>query len=244
MRVKYKLLSGFFLINAILVVAGVMSISNLVQIRDATINIIDDNYNSLHQFNTMLKSIDKENNAILMLTLGQWKSGREILSKADSSFNKSYQVALKNSSDNKVIQNIGVKYSNYKNIWELPIVSTKKERNIDWYFTTVIPAYENIKGVIEQAIAYSEQKLHNEAKQLVNKYHQSLMPGIIAIISAIILSFMMYFFTTRFFSKPIEDILKGVKDYNQTGKSFSLEINTNDEIKELVNEIKKSTEDR
>jgi len=244
MRIKYKLLSGFFLINAILVVAGVMSISNLVQIRDATINIIDDNYNSLHHFNIMLKSIDKENNAILMLTLGQWKSGREKVSKADSSFNKSYQVALKNSSDNKAIQDIGIKYSNYKHIWELPIVSTKKERNIDWYFTTVIPAYENIKEVIQQAIAYSEQKLHNEAKQLVNKYHQSLMPSIIAIISAILMSFLMYFFTTRFFSKPVENILKGVKEYNQNGKPFSLDINTNDEIKELVNEIKKSTEDR
>ena len=244
MRIKYKLLSGFLLINAILVVAGVMSISNLIQMRDSTINIIDDNYNSLHQFNIMLKSIDKENNAILMLTLGQWKSGREIVSKADSSFNKSYQVALKNSPDSKAIQNIRIKYSIYKHIWELPIVSTKKERNIGWYFTTVIPAYENIKEVIEQAIAYSEQKLHKEAKQLSNKYHQSLMPGIIAIISAIILSFMMYFFTSRFFSKPIEDMLKGVKDYNKTGKRISMEANTNDEIRELVNEIKKLTENR
>lgn len=244
MRIRYKLLSGFLLINVILVVAGVMSISNLVQMRDSTINIIDGNYNLLHQLNLMLKSVEKEDKAVLMLMLGQWESGREIISKADSSFNKSYLIALQYTSNNKALQHIGKQYAIYKHIWELPIVDTKKEGNIEWYYTTYIPAYQNIKEVIEQAIEFSEQKLHNEAKQLANKYHQSLMPGIIAIISAIILSFLMYFFTTRFFSKPIEDILEGVKDYNQTGKRISMEVNSNDEIRELLNEIKKLTENR
>lgn len=244
MRIKYKLLSGFFLINAILVVAGVMSITELTQMRNTTIKIIDGNYNLLHQLNLMLKSVEKEDKAVLMLMLGQWEPGREIISKADSSFSKSYKVAQQNTSDNEALQQIGKQYAIYKHIWELPIVDTKKEGNIEWYYKTYIPAYQNINELINQAMEFSEQKLHNESTQLINNYHQSLMPSIIAIISAILMSFLMYFFTTRFFSKPVENILKGVKDYNKTGKRISMDVNSNDEIRELVNEIKKLTENR
>ncbi len=244
MHLRYKLLAGFFLINAMLIVAGVMSIYELTQMRTRTVSIIDGNYKALHRLNLMLKSVEKEDKAVLMLMLGQWKTGRKMIKKADSAFSKSYSIALQNTSENKALTRIGKQYAKLKHVWEFPIVDTKKQGNINWYYSTFLPEYQNTIEQIEQAMEYSQQKLHNESKQLLEDSHRALMPGIVAIISAILMSFLMYFFTTRFFSKPIEDILKGIKTFNQSGKPFSVNINTNDEIKELAKEIKKATEDR
>ena len=244
MHIRYKLLAGFFLINAMLIVAGIMSIYELTQMRTRTVNIIDGNYKALHRLNLMLKSVEKEDKAVLMLMLGQWKTGRDMIKKADSSFNKSYNIALNNTSGNKALIDIGKQYAKLKHIWEFPIVDTKKQGNINWYYSSFLPEYQNTIEQIEQAMEYSQQKLHNESKQLLEDSHRALMPGIVAIISAILMSFLLYFFTTRFFSKPIEDILKGIRHFNNTGKPFSVNINTNDEIKELAKEIKKATEDR
>jgi methyl-accepting chemotaxis protein len=244
MHLRYKLLAGFFLINAMLIVAGAMSIFELTQMRSKTVSIIDGNYKALHRLNLMIKSVEKEDKAVLMLILGQWKTGRAMIKKADSSFNKNYNIALRNVSGNSALAGIGKQYAKLKNIWEFPIVDTKKEGNINWYYTSFLPAFQNTIEQIEQAMEISQQKLHNESKQLLEDSHRASMPGIVAINSAILMSFLMYFFTTRFFSKPVEDILKGLKSYNETGKSFSVTINTNDEINELAKEIKRATENR
>ena len=244
MHLRFKLLAGFFLINAMLIVAGAMSIIELTQMRTKAINIIDGNYNALHRLNLMLKSVEKEDKAVLMLMLGQWKTGRAMISKADSAFNKSYLIALENTSENKALRLIGKQYASLKHTWELPIVDTKKQGNINWYYDSFLPEYQNTIEHIEQAMEFSQQKLHNESKQLLEDSHRALMPGIVAIISAILMSFLMYFFITRFFSKPIENILKGIKEYNTRGKTFNVTISTNDEIRDLAKEIKKSTEDR
>jgi methyl-accepting chemotaxis protein len=244
MRLRIKLLAGFILINALLIVAGTMSIFELTKMRSEAISIIDGNYKTLHRLNLMLIAVEKEDKAVLMLMLGQWKKGRTDIARADSSFNSNYARALKNSTTNQELEMIGKQYAQLKHIWELPIVDTKKQGNINWYFTSFLPTYQSTIEQIEKAMEISQQTLHKESRQLLEDSHKAIMPGIVAIISAIILSLLMYFFTTRFFSKPIEDILKGLIKYNNSGKSFSVAINTNDEIKELAKEIKKATENR
>ncbi len=244
MRLKYKLLAGFLLINAMLIVAGAMSIIELTQMRTETIAIIDGNYKTLHRLNLMFMSVEKEDKAVLMLMLGQWETGRGIISKSDSAFNANYRAATRSTSDNEALSLVYKKYMTLKHLWELPIVDTKKQGNINWYYNSFMPAYESTIQQIEQAMEYSQKQLHAESKQLLEDSHRALMPGIVAIISAILMSMLMYFFINRFFSKPIENILNGLKKYNETGKSFSVTISTNDEIKELAKEIKKTTEDR
>ncbi len=244
MRLKYKLLAGFFLINAMLIVAGVMSIIELTKMRTEAISIIDGNYKTLHGLNLMFMSVEEEDKAVLMLMLGQWETGRSILKKADSAFSANYKVSIQSTSENTALKQVQQQYLTMKHLWELPIVDTKKQGNINWYYNAFMPAYEKTIQQIEKAMEYSQKQLHAESKQLLENSHRALMPGIVAIISAILMSMLMYFFISRFFAKPIEKILEGVKKYNDTGKSFSVAVNTNDELNELAKEIKKTTEDR
>ena len=240
MRIKYKLFAGFLLINIMLVIAGSMSIYELLQLRKKTVTTIDANYIALNRLNTMLKAVESEDRAVLLLLLGQWEDGRNQLSKADSIFRATYLEARSRVKDNTALDNIGKQYIVFKHIWELPIVDTKKQGNLSWYNKTFIPSFRKTTSQIEKAMSYSRSRLHAESKQIFEESYTALMPGIVAIISAILMSLLMYFFISRFFSHPINSMLKGLKDYNTKKKPFRVTINTNDELKELSGEIKKA----
>ncbi len=240
MRIKYKLFAGFLLINIMLVIAGSMSIYELLQLRKKTVTTIDANYIALNRLNTMLKAVESEDRAVLLLLLGQWEDGRNQLSKADSIFRATYLEARSRVKDNTALDNIGNQYIVFKHIWELPIVDTKKQGNLSWYNKTFIPSFRKTTSQIEKAMSYSRSRLHAESKQIFEESYTALMPGIVAIISAILMSLLMYFFISRFFSHPINSMLKGLKDYNTKKKPFRVTINTNDELKELSGEIKKA----
>ncbi len=240
MRIKYKLFAGFLLINIMLVIAGTMSIYELIQLRKKTVSTIDANYHALKGLNTMLKAVESEDRAVLLLMLGQWEDGRQQLSQADSAFRATYLEAKRRVSGNVALENIGKQYVKFKQIWVKPIVDTKKQGNLSWYYKVFIPGYQKITLQIEKAMAYSRKQLHSESKQIFEESYTALMPGIVAIISAILMSLLMYFFISRFFSLPINNILKGLKDYNSKRKAFKVTVNTNDELKELSNEIKKA----
>ncbi len=240
MRIKYKLFAGFLLINLMLLVAGAMSIYELVQLRNKTVATIDGNYFALNRLNTMLKSVEKEDRAVLLLLLGQWEDGRQALGAADSAFNVTYREARNSVSDNLILEKIGDQYATFKHIWELPIVDTKKQGNLNWYYTVFIPEFRTTTAMIEKAMTYSRNQMHTESKQIFEASYTALMPGIVAIISAILMSLLMYFFISRFFSLPINNVLKGLKEYNSKKKPFRVTVNTNDELKELSAEIKKA----
>ena len=240
MRIKYKLFAGFLLINLMLLVAGAMSIYELLQLRNKTVATIDGNYFALNRLNTMLKSVEKEDRAVLLLLLGQWEDGRQDLSSADSTFNVTYQEARNRVPDNLSLKNIGDQYAAFKHIWEMPIVDTKKQGNLNWYYKVFIPEFRKTTALIERAMTYSRNQMHTESKQIFEASYTALMPGIVAIISAILMSLLMFFFISRFFSLPINNILKGLKEYNSKKKPFRVTVNTNDELKELSAEIKKA----
>ncbi len=240
MRIKYKLFAGFLLINVMLVIAGSMSIYELLQLREKTATAIDANYIALNGLNTMLKAVESEDRAVLLLLLGQWEDGRNQLSRADSIFRATYLEARSRVKDNQALENIGNQYAIFKHIWELPIVDTKKQGNLSWYNKTFIPSFQKTTAQIEKAMSFSRSRLHAESKQIFEESYTALMPGIVAIISAILMSLLMYFFISRFFSLPINNILKGLKDYNTKKRPFRVTINTNDELKELSGEIKKA----
>jgi CHASE3 domain sensor protein len=240
MRIKYKLFAGFLLINLMLIVAGAMSIYELLQLRNKTISTIDANYIALNRLNTMLKAVETEDKSVLLLLLGQWEDGRKQLSKADSTFRATYREARSHVSGNIALDNIGKQYTNFKHIWEMPIVDTRKEGNLTWYYEVFIPEFQKTTSQIEKAMSYSRNQMHSESKQIFEESYTALMPGIVAIISAILMSLLMYFFISRFFSLPINNILKGLKEYNTKKKVFRVSVNTNDELKELSGEIKKA----
>lgn len=240
MKIKFKILSGFILIIMMLVIAGLVSVYEFSRLSKSVTALIDDNYKTIEASKTMLEALEREDSGILLLLSGHWKTGREILDSADSLFLAAFYIAKNNITENNeddYIEQINQSYLKFKERWEPPIVGTTKENSIDWYFADLHDYFLAAKNDVRALMILNQNSMYQESTKLKEKAHRAIMPGIIAIIASLVFMVMFNFLISRYYVKPIVDIIRTLKTHTSQSQSFDAGIVTNDEFKELEKEI-------
>lgn len=244
-KFKYKILAGFLLLVILLVVAGAVSIYEFVKLSNSVDALIEDNYKTIVAAKQMLEALEREDSGILLLILGQWEEGRKILKTADSEFLKGLEIARNNitePNENKLIENIELQYSQYKSIWEKPIVDTQKEGNIHWYQMTIHQEFSKTKHAINDLMTLNQDSMYLEASALKDKSYRAIMPDIVAIIAAVLFSIILNFFITKYYISPLERLTNTIHEYKPGSGSFKAFIEADREITTLEQEISRLIE--
>jgi methyl-accepting chemotaxis protein len=240
MKIKFKVLAGFILIIAMLIVAGFMSIYEFMRLGKSVNALIEDNYKTIEASKTMLEALEREDSGILLLFSGHWKEGRSILLSGDSAFNKAFKVAKNNiteKDEDKRIEKISGSYNQFKKNWDIPIVGTDKEQNFEWYFNVIHKQFLIVKHDVKLLMELNQESLYIESTKLKEQSRRAIMPGIVAIVSALVFLIIFNFFISKYFIKPIESLIYSVKHFNSYNNTFNAGIVSNDEFKELETEI-------
>ncbi|NOZ47802.1 MAG: hypothetical protein GXO79_13625 [Chlorobi bacterium] len=241
MNIRLKILSGFLILVLMLLVAGVISIYEFSKISNKVDKILNENYVSINATKSMITALEREDSGILLLLLGSWDEGRKVLKKADSAFIINLSIASRNLIDEKeiaLIKNISKQYTEYKKIWKHPIVGTKKEHNFEWYNKNLHHRFLMLSNSIQELTMTNQNIILNYAKHLKDKAQRAVMPGIIAIVSALLFSFIFSFFIHFYIANPISKITKRINDFILYKTPFEINIDTKDEIKSLADSIK------
>ncbi len=240
MKIKSKILAGFMLLIFMLLIAGAMSIYEFSRIGNSVKALIDNNYKTIEASKTMIEALEREDSGILLLISGQWKKGRTILESADSSFIEAFEKAQNNlteENEEEHINQIRESYARYKAKWELPIVGTHKENSMEWYLNEVHDHFLQVKFEVEKLMNLNQESMYKEASSLKQQSHRALMPGIIAIVSALVFLILFNFFIRRIFVRPIQKITESVKNFHQSSEGLKSDITYHDEFEVLENEI-------
>ena len=240
MRLRPKIFSGFLILTLMLLIAGIWSIFELKNMGGSVQNILEDNYKSIMAAKNMIKALEREDSGILLLILGNWNEGREIIASADKLFENELEIATKNLTipgEQSYIDSIRTKYQSYKRIWEKPIVDTRKQGNLNWYFETAHESFLDVHSSVDELMYHNDQVMFKTASNLRNKANRSIMPGIVAIISALIFTLLFNFFVNYYFVSPIVRITKNIKRYIKDKVQIDVHIETKDEISELAESI-------
>lgn len=236
MKLRLKILSGFFALALMLALAGVWSIYELNSIGTSAHDMLKDNYQSVHAANIMLEALEREDSGILLLMLGKWEEGRRIVASGDSLFRSGFDIARHNLTipgENKYIDRIREKYDHFKQVWEKPIVSTYKERNVDWYFENIHADFLAAKAAINDLRHINSETMYRTATSIKDRSSRAVMPGIIAITAALVFGSLFNFFINYYVVNPLLRINRALRAYLQEGQPLDIEIETNDELKEL-----------
>jgi methyl-accepting chemotaxis protein len=241
MGIRLKILSGFVILAILLLIAGLISIHELMNIGNYVQKLLDDNYKSIEATGTMLEALEREDSGILLLLMGKWEEGRKVISEGDDLFNNGFLSAESNltiPNENKYVEKIGVDYGSYKMTWERPIVGTEKEGNFDWYYNESHLAFLQVKRSVKQLMELNQEAMYRTGTELKNRAQRAVMPGIVAIIGAVVFTALFSFFINHFFARPLVQITKGIEEYNSTGKEFTMTSETNDEMGKLINSVR------
>ncbi len=240
MGIRMKILSGFLVLTVMLLVAGAWSIYELTHIGTSVQALLDDNYKSINAAKMMTEALEREDSAVLLLVSGNWDEGRSIIQAADISFQASLDTAKRNVTvpgERAYIDEIESKYSAYKNLWVKPIVGTQHERNIDWYFKEVHSAFLETKAAVNKLMTLNDQTMYQTASSLKNRARRAVMPGTVAILSALIFTMVFNYFINYYIVSPIVRLTKGVRAFLETKQPLELRIETKDELLHLVSSI-------
>lgn len=240
MGLRLKILSGFIILSLMLLIAGLWSIYELNTIGSSVQKILDENYQSIHAAKIMKETLEREDSAILLLLLGKWEEGRSILNSADSLFQEKLNFASLNITipgEQDHLQSIRSKYGAYKKLWERPIVDTAKEGDIKWYFQEVHMSFLSVKESIDGLINLNDKMMYQTASELEHHSNRAIMPGIVAILSALIFTFIFNYLVNYYMVGPIIKITDRIKRFKDNKTPFDVKIETRDELYHLAEAI-------
>lgn len=224
------------LLTAMLAAAGIISIIEFRWLSFSVHGLIQDNYKSIEASKTMIQALEREDSGILLLMLGEWEEGRNIINSADSIFLTALETASNNLTEpdeEKYIGRIEDSYAGYKAMWRRPIVDTDKEGDISWYKNKIHQAFIETRTAVEELMTLNQTSMYYEASELRDKSKRAIMPGIVSIIAALIFSIVLNFFITRYFVHPISELAEAINNYKEGEMRIRSNITSNDEIKYL-----------
>ena len=231
---------GFLILAVMLGVAGAYSIYELTSISTSVQKLLDDNYKSINAAKQMVEALEREDSGVLLLLSGKWKEGRATIVDAHRNLEKAFDIASHNVTipgEKDVVDKIYAQYQVYRNNWDRPIVGTEYEGNLNWYFEKVHRDFTEVKSTVESLMTINDNAMYQTASTLKNRAHRAVMPGIVAILTALVFTIIFNFFVNLYVVNPILSIIKAIKNFLQSGEPIKLSIETSDELHELAASI-------
>ena len=241
MNLRAKILSGFLILSIMLFTAGALSIRELNKIGHSVQALLDENYKSIDASKIMIEALEREDSGILLLMSGDWDNGRSTIKEADQDFQKAFAVAENNITipgEKEHIETIKAAYVSYKKLWVRPIVDTLREDNLQWYYGNVHPAFLKAKVAVNRLMTLNDKTMYQTASALQNRAGRATMPGIVAIVSALVFTIIFNFFINLYVILPIKRFTVGIQDYIKSGDQTGLSVDSSDEISDLAKAIR------
>lgn len=240
MGLRMKILSGFLTLTTMLAIAGAWSIYELTTVGTSVYRLLDDNYKSINAAKRMIEALEREDSGLLLLLSGNRERGKSIIEAADKLFDQEFRIAQSNVTipgEQAHVVSIESTYKVYKDIWTKPIVGALYEGSLTWYLETVHEAFLAAKMSVEKLMALNDQVMYQTASNLKNRAHRATMPGVVAILAALIFTLIFNYFVNCYMVSPIVKITESVENVIEGRGPLDIRIETKDELSRLVSSI-------
>jgi len=241
MKIRLKILSGFLVIVAMLIIAGAFAIIEFRKLSKSVESLLADNYASIEACNNMLEGLEREDSGVLLYMLGQKEHGKASVFEGDSIFMKSLDIARNNvteSNEGKYIITLEKNYADYILNWKQLVETTDGHLNLDWYFNNMYNRFYLVKTSVKDLMKLNQESMYNESFLLRDKAQRAVMPGFVAVAAALIFAILFNFFINYYFVSPVLRLIRAVNQHHSGIKELDANIETHDELKSLEEAIR------
>ena len=246
MAIKKKISLGFVVIGTILLVSSAISIYEFVRMRSTVSNLINDNISAINTA-TALMEVTDEYNYELLEALGDDLLLVDPGDKNDSRF-KDYLSGLKENftteTERQYADSVLFAYTTYIIIMNDAHEVWQEDYSVrrTWYFNKLYPVYVKLKGYLQQLSLTSQEALAENSLTMTDSFYRSIMPGVVAVAAGIVLVFLFNYFIGFYFISPLLRISQGISDYLSRKKSYSVSVDTDEELMALNDNVKELIE--
>ncbi len=242
MGIRKKISLGFVVIGAILLLSSLIAIYELISMRRSVSSLITDNIASINT-SRMLLEVTDEYNFELLRGMGADSSATIPDLEHDMRF-ADYLSQVKDKfttgAERQMADTVLYAYTAYMHIMnDAPYIwQGSYQGRRTWYFDKLYPVYMKLRHYIQMLTEVSQQALAENSQNLSDSFYRSIMPGVVAVAIGIVLVFLFNYFLNFYFISPILAISKGISSYLQYRKSYNVNIDNDDELKDLNANVK------
>ncbi|HNR67058.1 MAG TPA: hypothetical protein PKN04_04435 [bacterium] len=240
MGLRIKVLSGFLILAIMMAIAGIWTIWELKAASFSVQGFLDENFRSISAADVMADALERQDSAILLLMLGKWQEGRQLLVRSDSIFTDRLAFAKSNitvAGEQACLDSIQIRYEQYRTKWMRPIVDTPRQGNIEWYWQEVHQEFLDVKTKVNELSSLNAGAMYHTASDLKQRSNRAVMPGLVAILAALLFTLIFNYYVNYYMVSPIIRITDRVKRFIENRAPYDVSIETKDEIAELSESI-------
>lgn len=221
-----------------LLIAGLMSIWELRKMNNSFSDVIDNNYQSIEHALKMIYALEREDSGILMHYLGSVDEGLTVINTADSTITQSMIEIKKNATEpgeDKVIENIEREYIIYAALIDSMIIDRINAEEVA--YKSLHDQFTKTKSEVIHLMELNQASMYSKSREMHNRLYQTMMPGIVSIILAIVFALLLNFFISRYFVTPLHKLIAATQNYKPPLANLNVDIKSDDELKTLQMEI-------
>ncbi len=250
MVISNKINLGFLVVGFVLVLSSLVSIFEMGRIRHSVGDMITVNVENINTSTQLLEVTDQH----VFGLLNQIGISQDSILGLESVYNdvrfENYMETTRKSftlaEEKALADSILFAYAAYMQVMnEAPAVwrdNGYSERR-DWYTVRLKPTYTRLRGYIQKLVSYEQALLQKNTTYVQDGFYRSMMPGVIAVASGILLLFLLSYFIRLYLLLPLAQIRNGVKNTMMFKKKYQVKLPANDELYELNESITKLCEE-
>ena len=246
LSIKMKLTLALSAIAVVLLMSCIISLLEYWRMSTYVSDMIADDVRNIHVTQELVNAVDSYNLELLAVIGDDNLSSlpdfdrNAFVSYCDSlreSFGAGHTVPLADS--------VIYAYSAYmlaslelEEVLESDFINTR-----DWYFERLQPLFGRMRGYLDRLSGTMYEDLEQNSKDFDSGFSRSIIPGIVAVATGILLVFLLLFFILVYYVKPLYGILHHLKEYLSYRQRYTFSFDGNDQLTEVNNAITDLTEE-
>lgn len=246
LSMKMKLTLALSAIAVVLLISCIISMLEYWRMSTYVSDMIADDIRNIHVTQQLVNAVDSYNLELLAVIGDDNLSSlpdfdrNAFVSYCDSlreSFGAGHTVPLADS--------VIYAYSAYmlasmelEDVLESDFINTR-----DWYFERLQPLFGRMRGYLDRLSGTMYEDLEQNSKDFDSGFSRSIIPGIVAVSTGILLVFLLLFFILVYYVKPLYGILHHLKEYLSYRQRYTFTFDGNDQLTEVNNAITDLTEE-
>ncbi|MDD5714148.1 MAG: MCP four helix bundle domain-containing protein [Bacteroidales bacterium] len=246
MGISNKINLGFLVVGFVLFLASLVSIFEMGRIRRSVGDVITVNVDNINISSQLLEVTDQNIFALLSQIGITPDSVLQLESIYDDErfdrYLQSTRSTFSTGEEKALTDSIMFAYAAYMQILnEAPALWQESGylQRREWYSSRLYPTYSRLRKYVQDLISLEQRLLHDNTRLIQDGFYRSMMPGVIAVASSILLLFLLSYFIRIYLIQPIRQIRTGVKNTLLFKKKYQVKLPADDELADLNESVAK-----
>ena len=238
MKLKSKILLGYSLSLALVILVGAWGITNLRRLGKASEAILEENYNSILAAENTIDAIERQDSAILLFLLENRDRGSEQFRQNQIEFLKWLGRAEGNITipgEAEIIAQIEQSYQDY--LTAFSGLQQQVNPTTEDYYETIVPIFEQIRDRSDRLRNINQEAMEVASENAQEISQQAIWSMAIALITAAGIGLGFSLLLTRRIVQPLTEMTTATEKIASGEYDIALQVKSKDELGMLAREI-------